>query len=430
MPGRGETLIVGAGLAGLAAALSCHRQDRDYLLVEKEAEVGGLCRTVYQDGFAFDLTGHLLHLRSQEAIDLVDRLLPDAFLKVARRARINFQDRLVRYPFQVNLLDLPIDIRKECLVGFLKAAAAKEPTHRSGSYHDWIVSTFGQGIADHFMLPYNRKLWGCDLRTLSAEWTSRYVPVPEVEAVVSGALGEARDDLGYNAAFLYPKQGGIDLLPKALAGDLAGPPAQDSLEAVALEKKEATFASGRAVRYSRLISTIPLPELVRRCGDLPSRLQEGARRLRHVSVQVLNLGLRGEPSTDAHWIYFADPKVPFYRVGSPSNFSQGVAPEGCQSLYVEVSRQPGVRWDASFEREVVAALVSQGLLRDPEAIVSRHRVTIPYAYVLYDRHRREFLSRLLGYLEARGVVSTGRYGAWEYGSMESAIREGLAAGNR
>jgi len=219
MSPKRETLIVGAGLTGLAAAMVRHRMGRDYLLVEKEAEVGGLTRTVYQDGFAFDLTGHLLHLRSKEVQDLVDRLLPDGFLKVGRKARIQFRDRLVRYPFQVNLLDLPVDVRKECLVGFLKAAAANEPASkvgadRLGSYRDWILSTFGEGIAKHFMLPYNAKLWNCDLRTLSAEWTSRYVPVPEVEAVVSGALGEARDDLGYNAAFLYPKRGGIDLLPE------------------------------------------------------------------------------------------------------------------------------------------------------------------------------------------------------------------------
>ena len=422
-----RVVIAGAGLAGLTAARELARRQVPFCLVEREAEVGGLCRSISRDGFAFDLTGHVLHTRTDEVRDLVAELLPDAWRHVERRARIHHGGVLVEYPFQVNLAPLPVEVRKECLLGFWRAqAAAPRPDPLVCSFEEWIERTFGAGIARHFMIPYNRKMWGVDLAEMSAEWTTWSVPVPTLDEVVDGALGLGRRTFGYNPSFLYPRSGGIEVLPAALAAGLpASALRRDEVESIDLADRVVALASGRRVRYGHLISTLPLTVLCQRTGG--AELVREARQLRHVSVVVFNLGVRGACPVDAHWIYFAADDVAFYRVGFPSNFSDGVAPPGTYSMYVEISRESPPGDLGELRTQVLDGLERVGLLRDRGDIVTEAPVTIPHGYVIYDAHRREAVPRLLAALARDGVITTGRYGAWEYGSMETAILQGLAA---
>ncbi|MFN7974568.1 MAG: NAD(P)-binding protein [Acidobacteriota bacterium] len=423
-----ETLVLGAGLAGLATGHVLARRGRPFLIVERERELGGLCRSIVRDGFAFDLTGHVLHMRTDRVRDLVRELLPDTFARVARRARIASHGVLVPYPFQVNLAPLPVEVQKECLLGFFAARARREgPIDATAvSFEEWIRGTFGEGIARHFMIPYNAKMWGVPLSEMSAEWTSWSVPVPTLEEVVDGALGHSDKAFGYNPEFLYPKTGGIEVLPRALARGLSVE--HDELCAVDLEAKLATFSSGAQIAYARLVSTLPLPELLRRASGLDPAVAAGGARLRHVSVIVFNLGVDRAGCSDAHWIYYADPEIPFYRVGFPSSFSAGVAPPGTSSMYVEISAAAVPADLGPLRGAVMGALERVGLLRPRDRIVCEEVVVIPHGYVIYDVARREALPAIWRELARHDVYSTGRYGAWEYGSMETAIAQGLAAG--
>jgi len=213
-------VVLGAGLSGLSAAL--HLQDtRDVQVFEREDRPGGLCRSVVKDGFTFDLTGHLLHLRRPEIRDLVMRLIPEErFMKIDRRAFIHSHGVLTPYPFQVNTHGLPPEVVAECVTGFFDAVLAgsvgQEEVARI-SFKEWVQRTFGAGIARHFMIPYNEKLWLTDLDEVTCDWVSWSIPRPSLAEVVDGALGISRKAFGYNPTFLYPKQGGIQVLPSALA---------------------------------------------------------------------------------------------------------------------------------------------------------------------------------------------------------------------
>ena len=428
--GDGAVVVLGAGLAGLSTALHLDGR-REVAVLEREDRVGGLTRSFHVDGFTFDLTGHLLHLRKPEVQELVGRLMPDGWRRIERRSFIHTHGATVPYPFQANLHGLPPEIVRDCLLGFVRAQAAPAVDAEAlaaGSFRAWAEAVFGDGIARHFLLPYNRKLWCLDPAEITAEWVSWSVPRPSLEEVIAGAVGFVNRGLGYNPTFQYPVAGGIEVLPEALHGALRHSLVRTRTEVASIdtERREVRTRDGDVLRYADLVSTLPLPRLVERIADAPRAVRDAAAGLRATSVLNVNLGVARPGLTDRHWVYYPEDRFVFYRVGSPTAFCAASAPPGCSSLYVEVARE---RLTADEIPGLVARveedLVRCGLLRADDRIVARHLARIEPAYVIYDAHRRRHLPGLLSWLAARRVHSIGRYGRWEYGSMEDALHQGM-----
>lgn len=427
-------VIVGAGLAGLSAAY--HLNGVPYRIFEKEKEAGGLCRSYQRDGFTFDLTGHLLHFRQPHIKELIERLLPGRLTRHARRSFIYSHQTYTEYPFQVNTHGLPPEVVRECLLGFIATLTGPSPDpQKERSFKAWIMDNLGEGMAKHFMVPFNEKLWRVPLEELTSDWVSWLVPKPELRDVVNGALGIKDKEFGYNPSFLYPNEGGIAVLPGAFlpwTGDIAY---GSELVEVDTERRKAMFRNGRqgerVEEYSALVSTIPIPELVHRCPDLPPEIHQAAAALRWVSVYNVNLAVVREGITDKHWVYFPEPEYPFYRVGFPMNFSPSLGPPGHSSMYVEVSHHPDKPVaPATLLDQIRAGLERAGILRADDEIALADVRDIHYAYVIFDKHRARVLPAIAAELEKRGIYSIGRYGRWEHTSMEDAISDGMKLAER
>jgi protoporphyrinogen oxidase len=421
-------VVLGAGLAGLSAAYHL-QEDCDVSVLEREDRPGGLCRSVVKDGFTFDLTGHLLHLRRPEIRALVEKLIPeDRFVKIDRKAFIHSHGTFTPYPFQVNTHGLPAEVVAECLVGFVEATRAGPVSTGEAeriSFKEWVERTFGAGIARHFMIPYNEKLWLTDLQEVTCDWVSWSIPRPSLSEVVDGALGISRKAFGYNPSFLYPRRGGIQVLPDALAARVRN--ITFGSEAVSIDPQRRTVStrSGETLPYERLVSTLPLPRLLAIAKGLPSWMSEAARMMRHVAVINLNLGLDRLVEPDRHWVYFPERDFVFYRAGFPASFTPEAAPAGCSSIYVEIAARPGEPWDEQrLYEQARAGLIRAGILRGSDRIVTRTAFYINPAYVIYDRHRREILPRVHAELARHGIHSIGRYGGWYYNSMEDSMADG------
>ena len=189
------------------------------------------------------------------------------------------------YPFQANTYGLPPEVVKECVVGFvetLQAPANGAPKN----FHEWVLRTFGAGIAKHFMLPYNEKFWKQDLRTITADWVSWSIPKPSLDEVVNGALGLTNKGMGYNPRFIYPKTGGIDCLPQALARPVKRIHLNETLESIDPKRKVVRMASGREEPYDSLVTTLPLPETFRLMKDTPDAMQHAASLLRAIGCSI------------------------------------------------------------------------------------------------------------------------------------------------
>lgn len=422
-----KIVIIGGGLAGVSAGH--HLAEYEPVLFEKEDVIGGLCRSFTQDGFTFDCTGHLIHLKQQYTKDLIAELLPGAFDAHERLAAIYSKATTTPYPFQANTYGLPAEVIRDCVVGFVESMHAD---HReAGNFHDWVLRTFGSGIAKHFMLPYNEKFWKQDLHNITADWVSWSIPKPSLEEVVNGALGLTNRGMGYNPRFIYPRDGGIDCLPRALARSITNLNTGAGVEHIDPRKKFVRFTGGREETYDVLISTLPLPILYRIMSDVPESLTAAAQRLQAVSILNINIGVDRPDISDQHWIYFPEEQFVFSRIGFPMNFSKSVCPEGTSSIYIEITHHPEERPDVDqvYER-ALADLYRCGILHPGDRVLTRHVLDIRYAYVVFDQHRQKHLDDLLQYVETRDIFSAGRYGRWDYYSMEDSILSGKAASER
>ena len=428
-----DVLVLGAGLAGLSTAyhLEKARKGIRCLVVEKTSGVGGRAGSVRKDGFTFDHTGHLLHLHDPYGKKLILDLLDGNFASHERSAWIYSHRAYTRYPFQANTYGLPPSVAAECVAGLLKNAH-RPPIHREGaSFERWCLDTFGKGICRHFMFPYNRKLWRMPLSRMTTEWQGRFFPEPSPVEALYGALTDQKKFFGYNAHFLYPIRGGIQSLPNALALRVADIRLNCPALWVDLAAKTAGIEGVGEVRFERLVNTLPLPEFLDLVRELPEPVRAARRRLRHVSVYNLNLGVRRAPISDKHWVYFPDKKFPFYRVGFSSNFSRHVAPPKTTALYVEVSGDPGREINrGALERRCIEGLRACGILRPSDPIETRLWIDIPCAYVIYDRDRTPALAAIYRHLRSRGADSIGRWGGWKYSFMEETILDGRACADR
>ncbi|GAB4227747.1 MAG: FAD-dependent oxidoreductase [Acidobacteriota bacterium] len=436
-------VILGGGLAGLATAWHLARRlpEVPRVVLEKEPEAGGLCRSRRRAGFTFDFTGHYLHLRDPETIAFVEELLGDELVEIERVARIHSHGAMLPFPFQANLHGLPADVVARCVLDFVEAARGDEPP-RDGRmpFGAWARAVFGDAIAEAFMLPYNRKLFCREPDEITAEWVAWAVPRPSLEQVVRGALGARNEGMGYNPRFRYPRGGGIGILPQRLAERVAGD-LELGAEVVSIDARErrVVLADGRVIDYERLVSTLPLPYLLQRIrglGGCPARgtsLAEMAGRLRWTRVVELGLGVAREQIADgAHWIYFPEPEYRFYRVGFPSNVCRAMAPDGCSSLSVEFAF--GDRDELPADDELLDAaregLERAGILEPGEEIIHVDRALLDPAYVLFDEARTPVVEAAMARLAEAGIESIGRFGAWTYSYMERALIDGREAADR
>jgi protoporphyrinogen oxidase len=249
--------------------------------------------------------------------------------------------------------------------------------------------------------------------------------MPKLEDVLAGAVGLNDRELGYNADFLYPARG-IGELTTALAADLRPHIRfEHAPTAIDYRRKRLLFADGE-LPYDVLISTAPLDALLALLVDAPPELRDAAKHLRCNPLYYLDVALEREVGVPLHWAYVPEERYPFYRVGCYSQFSEQMAPAGKAGLYVELSsRQPPDM--KALLPEVAAGLCEMRLIQSPGDIRFAELRRIDHAYVVFDHSYYASLETIRPFLREQGIVSSGRYGGWNYSSMEDALIFGRQA---
>jgi protoporphyrinogen oxidase len=422
-------LIIGAGPTGLGAAWRlAARGDTSWLLCEAAADAGGLAGSVVDEsGFTWDLGGHVQFSHYDYFDDLMDELLgADGWLYHERESWVWLRSRFVPYPFQLNLHRLPEADQARCVRGLITAlraasSAPPQPEH----FGDWIDAAFGPGIGDVFLRPYNWKVWAHPLDTLSSSWIGDRVALVDLPRVVEN-IRLQRDDVswGPNRQFRFPKRGGTGAIWRALAARLAqSAPGRlqfgRAVRAIDTANHVATFADGPAIAYERLLTTMPLDAFVA-ASDLAADLGAAIADLQCSSTHVIGVGLHG--SAPAHiaskcWMYFPEGDCPFYRVTHFSRYSPFNVPDISRhwSLMAEVSESPHKPVDASrVEADTIDGLLNTGLVDSRARVHHTWHRRLARGYPTPTRRRDRALDAVLPALEARGVYSRGRFGAWKY----------------
>lgn len=422
-----KVLIVGAGLSGMSCAFQLRKARINPFLIEREMYCGGLASSFNKNGFTFDYSGHLLHLRWPDTTNLVKNLLKDNIVKIKRNSAIYFNGNMVPYPFQANLSFLPEKERNYCVKEFLKAVKKNSVSERN--FKEWTISVFGKGISNLFMLPYNEKLWRYPLNKMSLKWMGNFVPVPDSSRIIEGAYSKAKNISGYNGVFFYPLKGAIGALSTALSKKAGLINYGCELVSLKAYKKVAIVKGIGEISYSCLANTSSLKELIERTLDAPDKVKEAAHKLKSNIVYILNIGLRKKVSNH-HWLYFPQKEYPFYRIGFYDNFSHFCAPDRKSSLYAEIAVRENESIDLSLSfKEIVNSLKKIGFIKGEEDIEITQWLKASPAYAFYDLERENSLKIINDWLISRDIFSIGRYGAWKYSFMEENIKDGIETGN-
>lgn len=408
-------LIIGAGITGLSYVAFCGH--KDYLILESDNSVGGYCKTTSRNGYVWDYSGHFFHFTDEGIKDFVMKKMNKSdILEIVKDTSIKYKDLLVDYPFQKNIHQLSKKELIDCLFDLFNIS-----NKDYNNFKEMLYVKFGRSIADKFLIPYNSKLYACDLNTLDKDAMGRFFPYAEKEDIIKNFKSDVNDS--YNSTFVYPKTGAIAYINSILNYvDTSKIRTGCKVINIDMNNKTVTTANGTIVKYDKLVSTIPFPKLLEMCSiDYDRDIYNWNK------VLVFNLGFNSKGNNiNTHWLYFPEDKYCFYRVGYYSN----ILSSDRMSLYVEIgfAKDDIVNQDEWLDR-VLNDLKQAGIVDDEQILVDYESILMNPAYVhinsnaLLDvKEKKEKLSKL-------DIYSIGRYGSWTYCSIEDNIKESKALAN-
>ncbi|MBR4199186.1 MAG: FAD-dependent oxidoreductase [Bacteroidales bacterium] len=404
-------LIIGAGISGLSYAA---KTPNDYLIVEKDNEIGGYCKTIYSGDYVWDYSGHFFHFQRPEIKDYVmSRLDEKDILKVRKYTQIYYKGIYVDYPFQMNIHQLNKDEFIDCLYDLFTIDDSTEVT----SFKKMLFAKFGKSIAEKFLIPYNEKLYATDLDKLDVDAMGRFFPYADKEQIVRNFKNSTNQS--YNSFFLYPRKGVIKIVESVASHvDKSKILLGEKLLSVDMKNKKAV-TDKRTIEYDNLISTMPFPVLMDKCG-----VEYDKEVYSWNKVLVFNLGFdKKGPEKQNNWIYFPDRELVFYRVG----FYDNIIGQDKTSLYVEIGFDHEAR-DIDIDQlldRTLSDLRKVGIITD-QKLVASHPIMMDPAYVHITQRSEEDKARKKDLLKQSDVYSIGRYGSWTYCSLEDNIHEAFS----
>ncbi len=420
--------ILGGGISGVALARLLAADGHRVTVLEKAERPGGLCKSRRYGEFTFDEAGgHILFSKDKPVLDWqLQRCGGEAgTVRTVRNTKIRWHDRWVPYPFENGVGHLTKAAIVDCVAGYIEAYAAR----RSGvpcptNFGDWIDWRMGAGFARHFMVPYNEKIWKCDLRTMASDWVAGRVPEAPIEDIVKSAVGLDTEGYTHQSVFWFPKHGGFETMVRGTV-DGGGFTLQCGVAVQRVERTAGGFrVDGEA--FDLVVNTVPLPQIEPVIADLPEAIRAEIRQLRPISLVNVMIGVAlDEPLPPLSWIYlpFAE-QGPTNRVTYFSNYSPHNAPAGHGSFLAEVTHRGDIRPDAAWLREVARALGSAGILH-PERIVLLEACNNEYAYIDQNLAFQGRISRVRKWFDESGYITFGRFGRYEYHNSDQCVARAM-----
>lgn len=385
-------LILGAGPAGLAFANRLIQKGEDsFLVLEKENEAGGLCRSKEVDGKPLDIGGgHFIDVRNKRVLDFLFEVMPrEEWNFFERDSRIDLYGTIINSPIEANIWQLPIDTQVKYLKSIAIAGCNLEEAMPQ-KFVEWIYWKLGKKIAEEYMIPYNQKMFGNDLDVLGTYWLDKLPSVSFEETLISCLQKHAYGTQPGHAQFLYPKEYGSGEVWRRLAERIKG----KIVYGVDIKSLDlhAHLVNG-SYNAECIINTIPWTEFETIKG-LSAECTEIIESLKYTSISVDYF--EENMDSTAHWIYYPDLKLPYHRILLRSNFCTGAK---------------GYWTETNVERI------------DKEK--KQNQYISQYAYPLNTLGKRERMNRLLEYLRDYNIWGLGRWGEWEHYNSDVVVNKAM-----
>lgn len=444
-----ETLVIGAGPAGLTTAYTLAKAGRGVTVLEMDpVQVGGIARTVDYKGFKLDIGGHRFSSTSQEVLDLWDELLPGGFIDRPRLSRIYYREQFYAYPLKAfeALRQLGLWTAAQCLASFglARARPVRDPT----TFHQWVRNRFGEKLFSIFFKTYTEKVWGMSCDEIAADGTSQRLKGLDLGASIIEGVRRSLGGERANPAkakpvetFRYPRQGPGMVWEAcadkilALGGEVRLGRKVDGLHYDRLAgvwTVSVTRADGGSEIYTAddVVSSAPLRELMGAISPAPISLFHAGELMYRDFVTVALIGKTRQSIPD-NWIYVHDLSVKVGRVQNYGAWSPEMIPDGVSScLGLEYFCFEGDGLWTSDDADLIALAkreVARIGLMEPGDVHDAHVVRQPKAYPVHDEAYAEHLKmiRLDLKMHFPGLHLVGRNGLHRYNNQDHAMMTGI-----
>lgn len=391
-------LILGAGPSGLAFARTLlDHGEQSFLLLEQEAEAGGLCRSVEVDGSPFDIGGgHFLDVKKEKVNELLFRFLPkEEWDYYQRDSRIEVQGEVIGHPFEANIWQLPLEKQVDYLESIAKAGCNSGETMPE-CFVEWITWKLGEKIASDYMLPYNRKMFADDLDELGTYWLEKLPNVSFKETLLSCLSHQAYGTQPGHANFFYPKKYGYGEVWLRMAQSMESHMVyQAQVKALDVENRIVTTQKGETYQAQVIVTTIPW-QSIEELSHMPKVHIDGIHQLKSSAIETRYVAKNLD--TQAQWIYYPDEELPYHRILVRHNFCQG-----SKGYWLETRKERV----AMYQDEADFAYMNA------------------YAYPLNTKMKPAIMEALLSYCREKDIYGLGRWGEHNHYNSDVTVERAM-----
>lgn len=416
-----QNVILGAGISGLGASYALRQRGEESVIFEKDDTYGGLCGNFEIQGFRFDRFVHFTFSKDEQVNEIFNKSVPEVYRHAPNAYNI-YKGLWIKHPAQNNLFPLSQEEKDIIIRDFLNRKSVEEV--KVDNYEDWLRLQFGDYFAEHFPMVYTRKYWMREARDLRTEWVGQRVYQPSVEEVIRGSQTADTPITYYTKEMRYPKKGGYKAFMKVMA-DEADIRYNKEVVEIDVNAKEIKFSDGSQYGYRRLISSLPLPELVKMTKNVPSEIIDAVNQLECTCGYHVSICLKTKNIPSYLWWYIYDEDILAARVHSPSMKSPDNAPEGCSSLQMEVYCKEGEYTKDYILENTVGKIIKLGLIEE-EDILFTHLGYEKYANVIFTEPIYEARKKVRDFLASVGIETIGRFGEWDYLWSDQSLLSGLS----
>ena len=416
-----NNVILGAGIAGISAAYHLKQKGENSVIFEKDNDWGGLCGFFEIDGFRFDRFVHFTFAKDEKIAELFAKSSP---LYAHPPVSYNYwRGCWLKHPAQNNLAPLPIEEKVRIIDSFVNRP--RKDVAEISDYAEWLRVQYGDYFAENFPFAYTRKYWGVEAKQLETKWVGNRLHVSPLPEVLRGAFAEQQENFYYTKFMNYPKKGGFRSIMNECRKGLD---IRLNKKAVRIDTaaKQVEFADGTVENYDNLISSLPLPEIIKMISDVPENVQNASKQLRWTCGYQVSLGFNRPDVAKYLWFYIYDEDVPPARVYSPNLKSPDNAPEGCSSLQAEIffANNTKVVDKNIILQKTVEKLKEICQFNDSDVVVKDIRFE-PYANIIFTPEIYESRKVVREWLQAQGIKTIGRFGEWDYLWSHQAFESGM-----
>jgi protoporphyrinogen oxidase len=404
---RIDNLVLGAGIAGLAYADAKRNTEENTVVFETESYAGGLCHSFTINGFTFDSAVHLSFSENKEARAFFDQT---PYIKHEPIAYNFYHGYWLKHPLVNNLYPFDVTDKISCIKSFVE----REKSDQIRDYGEWLRLSYGEEIARRFYYVYTRKYWATEPEALTTSWIGVRLNTPDLEKMLFGAFSPNTGNDYYAKEMRYPAgNGGYQTFIKPLLENVAVEYKKKAIK-IDVEGKYVQFSDGTKYEYKKLVSSIPLPELVGIIEKVPPKIREKAKKIKASKINLVSIGFKKPNIAKYLWFYIYDEDIMAARVNSPSIKSQENAPAECSSMQFEIYHHPDDVIDKEKVIENTLYALRKMKICDEEDIAFIDYRLLPYGNVMFLHGMEKDRDCVKEYLAGRGVDLIGRFGEWDY----------------